>query len=296
MESGSPWSSAALLEELEHANLFILPLDQEQRWYRYHTLFAELLQGYLHRSHAGQVPALHARASLWFEQQGLIADAIHHALAGGEWERATRLVSANVFALLEQRELNTLSRKLDSLDSTKSFTQPWLWIGRAWLAAYTGELNSVETFLQTAETMISSSIRPEDPHTLRAHCAAIRAFSAWLSGRRDLASSAAQEALAGLPETDSITRCQAATVLGMTLDDMDARSRAFEMALDYAGKCGTSHVCSWLLGVYAHSARQVAPGVRRQPGIHPAGPGKSYLPAASQSALCKHEHRSVGVE
>ncbi len=109
-------SSSVILEELEHANLFIIPLDQEQRWYRYHPLFAELLRGYLKLNNADQIPILHSRASAWFEGQGLIPDAIRHSFSAGNWECVVRLISANIFALLEQNELNSVARQLENLD------------------------------------------------------------------------------------------------------------------------------------------------------------------------------------
>jgi hypothetical protein len=78
----------AILEGLEAANLFIVPLDDERRWYRYHHLFAEALRHRLEQTQPQNVPEYHRRASTWFEQQGLAAEAIHHALAGRDFERA----------------------------------------------------------------------------------------------------------------------------------------------------------------------------------------------------------------
>ena len=140
--------SSVILVELEHANLFIIPLDHEQRWYRYHPLFAELLRGYLQQHYPTLVAVLNPRASNWYEAQGVISDAIRHSFAASDWERLIRLISANIFALLEQNELNSVARQLDNLTSEKSLARPWLLIGCAWLAAYTGHLNSVEPILK----------------------------------------------------------------------------------------------------------------------------------------------------
>src|SRR6266849_8733397 len=83
----------------ERANLFIVPLDNERRWYRYHHLFADLLRQRLHQSIASspgdaesQVNALHIRASLWYEDHGLEIEAFHHAVAANDVERAERLM------------------------------------------------------------------------------------------------------------------------------------------------------------------------------------------------------------
>jgi LuxR family maltose regulon positive regulatory protein len=123
--------AAIILEELEHANLFIIPLDHEQRWYRYHPLFAELLRGYLQHNNPHQLPILHQRASAWLEDHGLITSAIHHLFAARDWEGVVRLVSAHIFALLEQNELSNVARQLDNLIATKSSARPWLLMGRA---------------------------------------------------------------------------------------------------------------------------------------------------------------------
>ena len=92
-------SGQATLEYLEHANLFIVPLDNERRWYRYHHLFADLLRQRLHQSTASSpgdagrdVAELHIRASQWYEDNGLEIEAFHHAAAANDVERAERLI------------------------------------------------------------------------------------------------------------------------------------------------------------------------------------------------------------
>ncbi len=251
-EPGAARLSAPILEELERANLFIHALDQERRWYRYHTLFAEVLRSYLQRSDPGQIAALHARASIWFEAQGAAPEAIRHALAAGAWERASRLIGANVFALLEQNELNTVARQLDALTGVKGAASPWLWVGRAWLAAYTGQLGSVESILNMAEAAIDGVETPEDRQTLSGHCAAIRAFSAWSSGNPQSATSAARAALDCLRPADSMVRCLSATVLGLSTRDMEARGRALDQAMEYARESGLSHVALFAQGCQAY--------------------------------------------
>ncbi len=84
--------SQAILELLEQANLFVVPLDDERRWYRYHHLFADVLQSRLHQTAPALVPELHRRASAWFEEQGLATEAVQHALAAPDVERAARLI------------------------------------------------------------------------------------------------------------------------------------------------------------------------------------------------------------
>src|SRR5579884_276082 len=91
-EHGGEASGQAMLEQVEQANLFLVPLDDERRWYRYHQLFAEALRHRLQRKHPTLVPELHRRASAWYEQQGMTHDAVHHALVASDLARAARLI------------------------------------------------------------------------------------------------------------------------------------------------------------------------------------------------------------
>ncbi len=105
-------SGQEILEYLERANLFIIPLDDERRWYRYHHLFADLLQQRLQKSVASSkkvegmgVAELHGRASLWFEDHGLDIEAFQHAAAAGEIDRAVRLIEGKEIPLYHRGAL-----------------------------------------------------------------------------------------------------------------------------------------------------------------------------------------------
>ena len=298
-ESTSTISSSAILENLDHSNLFIIPLDHDQRWYRYHPLFAELLRGYLHQHYPHQIPVLHTRASAWFEEQGMISDAIRHSFAANDWERIVRLISANIFALLEQNELNSVARQLENLTSEKSSARPWLLIGRAWLAAYTGQLSSVEPILNMVETEIDSLNSEGELQTLGGHIAAIRAYTNWIWDKRDIAARAAVVALEWLPENERLIRCQAATLLGLTLDDLNARAKALELALAYAREIGVSHVTifahgcwAWLLAMQgrlhdAHDACLEAIQLAQSISSHQSLPTLSHVYATLSFVLCE---------
>jgi LuxR family maltose regulon positive regulatory protein len=243
--------STIILQELEHSNLFIIPLDHEQQWYRYHPLFTELLRSHLQHKYQDQLQFLHMRASAWFESQGMISEAIRHSFAVNDWERIVRLVSANVFALLEQNELTSLSRQLENLSHEVSAARPWLLIGRAWLAAYTGQLDSVEPILKEIEFEIDSLKGEVELQTLGGHVAAIRAYTNWMNDKRDLAVNAAQIALEWLPADERLIRCQAATLLGLSNTHFTIRARALEQALKYASECKVSHVTIFAHGCWA---------------------------------------------
>ena len=106
--------SQEILESLEHANLFLVPLDNERRWYRYHHLFAELLRQRLQQSaEADDIADLHIRASQWYEANGQELEAFHHAAAANDVERAARLIEGDGLPLYYQGEATPVRRWLD---------------------------------------------------------------------------------------------------------------------------------------------------------------------------------------
>src|SRR5204863_7382297 len=124
-------SGQATLESIEHANLFLVPLDNERRWYRYHQLFADLLRQRLHQNIASspgdaqsQVNALHIRASLWYEDHGLEIEAFHHAAAAHDVERAEHLMEGKGIPLHFRGAVIALLDWLGSLPTTVLNARP----------------------------------------------------------------------------------------------------------------------------------------------------------------------------
>src|SRR5713101_1401796 len=139
------------LEYLEHANLFIVPLDNERRWYRYHHLFADLLRLRLHQSIASspaeaqsQVNELHLRASLWYEDHDLEIEAFQHAVAAHDVERAARLVEGKGMPLHFRGAVTPVLHWLESLPKTALNARPSLWVMYASALTMTGILSGVE--------------------------------------------------------------------------------------------------------------------------------------------------------
>ena len=145
-------ASRRLLEGAEHANLFLISLDERREWYRYHRLFADVLRRDLDETEPESVPVLHLRASEWFEQHGDVEEAIAHSIAARDVARASDLVSRHAHGILRGGRIATLMRWLDELNWTEALADPQLAVIRA-LAA--GELNSstdaVESWLAIAE-------------------------------------------------------------------------------------------------------------------------------------------------
>jgi len=141
-----------MLEQLDRANLFTVPLDDHRRWYRYHRLFADLLRDRLRQEvgHACSV-TLHCRASAWYEGQGLAAEAFQHAVAAGDSERAAHLVEEHAGSGIWRGELATVLEWLDALPDEVVRSRPRLCVDRAWASFMSGQVGEVEPCLRDAE-------------------------------------------------------------------------------------------------------------------------------------------------
>jgi LuxR family maltose regulon positive regulatory protein len=175
-------SSQAILEMLERANLFIIPLDNERHWYRYHHLFADLLRQRLHQSGVAlsgdtedDMAELHSRASQWYEDNGLEIDAFHHAVAAGDFEHATRLVEGGRLPIHTQNVRSSILNWLDSLPTTLLNERPSLWIEYAGLTLASGLNVGVEQKLQAAEKALQDSEQNSETKNLLGRIAAKRA-------------------------------------------------------------------------------------------------------------------------
>lgn len=142
----------AILEQLDQANLFITPLDDAGVWYRYHHLFAEVLQARLERTWPDRVPDLHRRARSWHESQGMLAEAVRHALAGGDYEQAARLVEAVAGEMLRRGSSVSLIRWLDAMPEELIRARPRLCLDRAWTYHWGPvlDLHGAETWAELA--------------------------------------------------------------------------------------------------------------------------------------------------
>jgi ATP/maltotriose-dependent transcriptional regulator MalT len=143
--------SQQLLEQVEAANLFLIPLDEVRGWWRYHHLFAELLQARLQQARPDGVADRHQAAAAWFEEQGLIDEAVRHALAAGAADWAARLVEDHFSLLLWRSEDVTVDRWLAALPPAVVSARPWLCLALAARAGLAGRLEEVEPLLEAAE-------------------------------------------------------------------------------------------------------------------------------------------------
>ncbi|MBN1485295.1 MAG: tetratricopeptide repeat protein [Chloroflexia bacterium] len=192
-----------ILEHLEAANLFIVPLDHERCWYRYHRLFSDLLQKRLAQATPELVPQLHRRASAWHEQQGLVATAIDHALAAQDDERAANLIEKNVEAILMRSEVVTFLHWVERLPAARMHNRPTLCFFHAWALLMSGRsLDVVERRLQDMDC----GQRPMENIEMDGRIAALRAYIMLFYGDVESAAKLGRQALEQLPESDHFLR------------------------------------------------------------------------------------------
>ena len=196
--------SHSVLGQLDKANLFIISLDDERRWYRYHHLFADLLQQRLRQEQRYSVQDIHRQANEWYEKNGLITDAMHHALKAKDYERAAKHIEQVGWEYFTRGELATIIRWITALPKNVSSSQPQLNVLSAWAMAKSGRLNDVETCLQGVDTQ-----------TMRGEIAAVQAYVAGVRGNLSQAVELTQIALANLPEENLAMRAIVTQNLGV---------------------------------------------------------------------------------
>jgi LuxR family maltose regulon positive regulatory protein len=145
-----------ILEYLERANLFLVPLDEERQWYRYHHLFGELLQARLQPTAPELIPYINAQASAWYEHHGWIDEAVNHSLKAKDWEGTARLVEQNIIAFLSRGQLATVMKWIDVLPKELILHHPMLCIRIASALTQAGRWYETDTFLEIAEQAIEN--------------------------------------------------------------------------------------------------------------------------------------------
>jgi LuxR family maltose regulon positive regulatory protein len=196
------------LAGLEHANLFVIPMDNDQTWFRYHHLFADLLQSRLLHSHPKMVPELHTQASEWFEENGWLDDAINHALKAGDFERAARLFCRDSLDVLYTRTITTLGHWLDAFPEAFLLADPRLCIAKAhWLHASGRDADRMPYILNAQELLnqgiASGTLSADDPETRLLQGEIYSFQSSEAVNHDDLAAAVelSQKAVAIIPET-----------------------------------------------------------------------------------------------
>jgi LuxR family maltose regulon positive regulatory protein len=223
--------SKGMLEALDRGNLFLVSLDDRRRWYRYHHLFADVLQARLLDEQPGQVPDLHRRASEWYEQNGELSEAIRHALAAGDFERVADLVELAIPAMRRARQEARLRGWLEVLPDGVIQVRPVLSVYFAGTLLISGELEGVEGRLRDAERWLEPATGDrEEPRVSSAQMVV-----------------ADEEEYRRLPATIELYRAGQALARGDAPGTVRHAQRAIELALDDDHLCRAS--AAGLLGL-----------------------------------------------
>jgi LuxR family transcriptional regulator, maltose regulon positive regulatory protein len=236
-------NSRAVLEHLERGHFFVVALDDKRQWYRYHHLFADFLQHRLRLQYPERVAELHQRASLWFEGNGLQAEAIGHALAAGDDERAAELVQGIAELLIWRRvELNTWLGWLNALPDAIVRAHPRLCLYHAWVLYLTNQMSAAEQRIQDAEAALNQNGGGADP-LIAGMVAAVRSTLTGIRQQFPAALNLAREALEQLPEGAVSWRCVAAINLGVTcaaMGEVDEAVGALSYAMELSQEVGSA--------------------------------------------------------
>jgi LuxR family transcriptional regulator, maltose regulon positive regulatory protein len=239
--------SRAMLDGLDRDNLFLIPLDERRRWYRYHHLFADMLRTRLSDERPDQVPDLHRRAGEWFARQGDLSDGIRHALAGGDSAWAADLIEAAVPEMRRSRQDVTLRRWLEGLPRAVLEARPVLGLTYAGALMQSGQLAGVEEVLRSAERWVEEQADATvdadgaDHSRVPVEIAMYRAAQALMSGDPAGTATHAQRALDLSDARDELGRGAAATLLGLahwTIGDLESAERWYAegmVSLERAG-------------------------------------------------------------
>jgi len=208
--------SQARLAQVERSNLFLVSLDEERQWYRYHHLFAEVLRSHLRQTQPSLVPELHRRASRWYEQHKLFDEAVTHALTIPDVEHAARLIEQYAQFTNFPSQFQALLGWLNRLPDALVRTQPSLCLMHAITLMLTHQLEKSSARLQDAERCLQETIPAEQRRTILGQVAAFRSQLARLVGDYERCVPLAHQALELLPETKemSLTLMLHASALG----------------------------------------------------------------------------------
>jgi len=235
-DESRPTSSQQVLEHLQQANLFVVPLDDERKWYRYHRLFAELLRARLRETGPDQVPRLHLRAATWYEQNDLPAEAVHHALAIPDFDLAAGVIERAILKVSTWSSVSTATFLgwLSALPDEVVQARPWLRLFASRVLYVSGQREVAEHTLRKLEHSLREGPALPDAEEILALAVSDRASHAAVRGDVQQAIQFARQALAQLPQDEIKTRIRATSILGLSslrAGDVEEAHQAFSEAI-----------------------------------------------------------------
>jgi LuxR family maltose regulon positive regulatory protein len=246
-EQADTWPQGQeVLEYLERANLFIVPLDHERRWYRYHHLFTDLLRRRLQRQWSslstGDISAvLHKRASIWLEENGYEIEAFQHAVSAHDIERAAYLIEGKGLPLLFRGAVAPVCKWLASQTQKELDSRPQLWVLYASALMMSGRMSEVESKLSAAENALQDVTQDDQIRDLIGHIAATRASIAVSKHQTATIIEEARRALLFLHSDNLPVRTAANWALGYAYQlqgDRVSASKAYAEGLSISQRIG----------------------------------------------------------
>jgi len=236
-----------ILEILERGNLFIVPLDDQRQWYRYHHLFSEVLHAHALEEQPSQIPLLHKQASAWYEQNNLPAEAIRHALAARDFERAAGLIEKMYPAMDASFQYAAWLGWVRKLPDEVVRARPVLSVDYARALSDSGEYEASKSWLQSAEQRLEGPtegmVVPDEAQfrILPVAIALARSNHAQIQGDIEGTVKYAELALELSLEEDHYSHAMAAVILGTAYwerGDLDGAQRALSVWMNYCQKVG----------------------------------------------------------
>ena len=171
---GETTDAAAILHELERNNLFLIPLDEDRRWFRFHHLFAAVANGELEADHPERLPELHARAAQWFREHDHIDEAVRHSIAGGDMAGASALVQAHWLSYVDAGRAAAVRGWLDALGDSPTAQDPAAAVVAAWVAALIGDRAELTRLLTELEEVGDYGPLPDGTRSVESAIAMIQ--------------------------------------------------------------------------------------------------------------------------
>ncbi len=198
--------SGRIIAQIEALGLFVIPLDHVRQWYRYHQLFTDLLRYRLRQDDPSKFVALNRIASRWYQQQGLVEEAVKYGLVGGEHDHVAELIERSGLAMIGRGQLATLQNWINALSEKTIRKHPYLSVLLVWVGALTGQSDLAKRQLALAEENLPSA--KADLHSeIICQIALLRAYATRTSGDLDASIKHAQEALSHLPKNNVFLDC-----------------------------------------------------------------------------------------
>lgn len=214
----------AMLMALQRGNIFVIPLDDEGRWFRYHLLFADLLQNRLRQTYsADSIALLHSQASRWYEAAGMANEAIQHALAAADYATAVHLIEDHTVEMLVRGYSTTVEGWLNSIPAGYHFQSPKIQMAFTWMHLLHGDYAQISPYMERLQGMFSNSQVGEIDPSSRAEWLTLQSFLVGAQGKVINSLALARQALEIAPAEDSYMQSMA----------YNALAAAYQLAEDY---------------------------------------------------------------